>query len=364
MDNPFVFSGIVTGKKFCNRAREQDDLINYINASQNVLLFSNRRTGKTSLLHQVFSRLGKDIGRMYVDLYGTVTEQDFILSVMKNIGQLESRIDRLIKITREIFTSANISLSVDPVTGLPSLSPVFTAKSKNLMLDNVMALLDTYSKKKKTVVVLDEFQEIENYSKGDFEKKLRSIIQHHNNISYIFAGSKQHILDRMFHSTGKAFYRLAESYPLPEIDEISYLKWIRGNFGTKNTIPDSMILDIITICEKHPMYIQQFCYHLWEKKPSSGDVITEILSLIISRNENEFMSLWDNLTSNQRKALKLIAVNQGVDLYSAGSLSSVGFTSPSQVTKSIEALMTKEIISKNGKYVIQDVMFKQWLLRL
>jgi hypothetical protein len=33
----------------------------------------------------------------------------------------------------------------------------------------------------------------------------------------------------------------------------------------------------------------------------------------------------------------------------------------SLVTKALTTLMKKEIIVKNGKYIIQDIIFKKWL---
>ena len=232
------------------------------------------------------------------------------------------------------------------------------------MLENAMRLLEQYSKKNRMVVVFDEFQEIENYSKGEFEKRLRGIIQRHNKISYIFSGSRQHILSNMFNSKGKAFYKLAHSYPLPEIDEYEYIAWTKGLFKRHKDISEEIILDVVNLCEKHPMYIQQFLYHLWDSDLSARDIITQTLNLIIMRNENEFMILWDSLTLNQRKTLKLIALNDGNEIYSAESLKSVSLSTPSQVTKAIESLTNKEIILKNGKYKIQDIIFKHWIVRL
>ncbi|MBN2436631.1 MAG: ATP-binding protein [Spirochaetes bacterium] len=364
MINPFSFSGTVADQGFCNRKQEQKDIIDFIQNSENVLLHANRRMGKTSLIYKVFCRLDNDITKLYIDLYGTVSENDFIEALMKNAGQLESRSEKLLKTAKEIFTSSNVSLSIDPVTNLPSLTPVFGSSKNSMLLENAMLLLERYSGKKRMVIVFDEFQEIENYSGGEFEKRLRGFIQKHNRISYIFAGSRQHILASMFNSKGKAFYKLAHSYPLSEIEEDDYIKWIKGLFADKKKISDKLIIKVVNICERHPMYIQQFFYHLWEADLKSPEIIDQTLDLILLRNRNEYMNIWDSLTLNQRKTLKLIAANEGKDLYSADSLKSVSLTTPSQVTKTLQSLTQKDIIQKNGVYKIQDIMFKQWILRL
>jgi hypothetical protein len=70
----------------------------------------------------------------------------------------------------------------------------------------------------KLLVVFDEFQEIDKYTDLGFEKRLRSHIQVHKNIGYIFSGSQKHILTQMFNTTDRAFYQMAKSYPLKQIE--------------------------------------------------------------------------------------------------------------------------------------------------
>ncbi len=53
MENPFSYSDYVSGAAFCDRANEQKDLIYYAQNSQNVLVYSHRRMGKTSLILSV-----------------------------------------------------------------------------------------------------------------------------------------------------------------------------------------------------------------------------------------------------------------------------------------------------------------------
>ena len=55
MENPFSYSGIVTGEAFCNRESELSELGQLAKDSQNVLIYSHRKTGKSSLLFELFS---------------------------------------------------------------------------------------------------------------------------------------------------------------------------------------------------------------------------------------------------------------------------------------------------------------------
>jgi AAA+ ATPase superfamily predicted ATPase len=53
MDNPFTHSRVVTGDAFCNRQQELKDLAYYVQNNQPVLIYSHRRTGKTSLIFEL-----------------------------------------------------------------------------------------------------------------------------------------------------------------------------------------------------------------------------------------------------------------------------------------------------------------------
>ena len=121
MENPFSYSEYVTGDAFCNRDIEQKDLIYYAKNAQNVLLYSHRRMGKTSLVHQVMHRLKKakpKVNTVYIDLYGTLDENNFIDAVLTGLTQIESKLERILK----QLSGLKVSGSIDPVTNLPTLS--------------------------------------------------------------------------------------------------------------------------------------------------------------------------------------------------------------------------------------------------
>jgi hypothetical protein len=362
--NPFSYTQTVSGKAFCNRQRERRELRRYLQASQNVLLYSHRRQGKTSLIQQVFKSLENSrprIDTMLVNLYGTLTERDFIEAVFKGISQIESRTDHLMKLAGSFLKS--IRYSYDPITQSHTIFPDLGAADLKPALDGIMKVLAGYSEKRRLVVALDEFQEIAGYSKNSFEKQLRSHIQNHSNIGYVFSGSQTHLLLRMFNDYDRAFYRQAQSYPLGHIEASEFVTWAVGLFKEQGrTMPVAVVQDVVQRCEHHPMYVQQFLYHLWDAPRLDRAVVDRIEQQIIRRRRLEFINQWESLTQNQKKTLRLVALKDGRDLFSAASLQMVGLTRSSQVTRAIEALLEREVIEKNEHYHVQDILLKKWIL--
>ena len=367
MKNPFSYAGIVKGDAFCNRQAEQTELLRFIEGSQNVLLYSHRRYGKSSLIYQLFNRLQRQqppIDTLYVELYGTLSEKEFVSAILASLNQIESGLEKLVKWVRSALRTVKVGMSIDPITGFPGVSVSFDTGYDEAMLSNVLGLLGSFSEKRKLMVVFDEFQEIANYKQAGFEKRLRAIIQQHGNISYFFCGSQRHILTEIFTNRNRAFYKLAQSYPIDKIETRQYVPWARNLFlkaGQK--IETEIIEEIAARCENHPMYVQQFLFYLWEEKDTALSLATvdSIELKILQSSHNEFLNLWDSLTLNQKKTLKLIIHTGGKDMFYASALQAVDLYAGSQVTRSLSKLLGDDIVLKDKDCKIQDVIFKKWI---
>jgi hypothetical protein len=255
-------------------------------------------------------------------------------------------------ITQNAYTQNAYALSIKP-------------REKPEYLEKALNLLASYSSNQKLLVVFDEFQEVAKYSEQGFEKRLRKVIQGHRNISYIFSGSQKHILIEMFDRSKRALYKMACSYPLENIQIRDYTVWAQKLFKKKKVKVDKeIIIDIVKRCDYQPMYIQQFLFDLWRSPSVSLKVLAEIQKSIITRQKNQFIVLWDMLTQNQKKALRLLAETEGKSIYAAEQLQRVGFNSGSVLQRALLSLVGKEILSKNTTYQFQDAMLKNWVQSL
>ena len=360
-ENPFKFSGVVEKPAFCDREKEQKELGRYIGNSQNVLLYSHRRYGKSSLILQIFKDV-KGVKSIYVDLYGTTRVEEFVTALLRGISSVESQMNRLIKIMQEGIRSIGINFGIDPVTGSPTASPVFNKVAEDKTIDEVFAVLENLSQKAKMVVAFDEFQEVATYGGAAFEKRLRKSIQRHDNISYIFAGSQKHLITEMFKDRNRAFYKLATSYPLGRIETVHYVNWVKHLYQRANRqIDGKLIEDVVQRCENHPMYVQEFFFNVWMQERLSFGLLDKIEREIVGKRILEYANIWDSLTLNQKRALKLLAGTGGENIYAAENLGKYGFRTASQVSAALSKLEEDGIIDKNQKWKVHDPFFRKWL---
>jgi AAA+ ATPase superfamily predicted ATPase len=369
MNNPFVYSSTVEGESFCNRKQELRELTEFCLTGQNVLIYAHRRYGKTSLIKVLSNKLKKNKPRIktfYIDLYGTLDEKDFIEAIFSSFAQAETKIEKLANTMKMLFSSTKPKLSYNPDTGNIEVAASYNPEEKKLVFNEVIESLSKYSTKTKNLVVFDEFQEIGGYGDESIEKRLRKIIQHHKNICYIFMGSQRHMLEQMFTENSRALYKMAEPYPLARIASEHYSSWIKGLYRKYNkTVPTDEIIDeILSTCENHPLYVQQFFYFLWKESEITKTIIKHCETKILRRRFHEYANIWDKLTPNQKKACSLLCIFGGRNVYQINNLQRVGLKGSSQMKKALEYLVSNDYIYKNSLYRFSDVMFKKWIRQL
>jgi hypothetical protein len=136
-------------------------------------------------------------------------------------------------------------------------------------------------------------------------------------------------------------------------------------FKTGNLkIEENNLKQIVEQFENHPMYIQLFCFFLWKELKQNlwhEGIIDKIERSMIEQKHLEYQMLWNNLSINQKKTLKLVLLQSGQNLFSAKALVMGNIKTASIVTRCLKSLSEKEIIVKNGKYCIQDIFLKKWL---
>ncbi len=215
MKNPFVYGETVTGDNFCNRKQEISELVNDIKNGTNVIIFSPRRYGKTSLINQVLeSARQKGILSFYVDLYPAVNKQKFIEIYARAISTgLTGKTSRIVKKLKEYLPRIIPKVVMDD----QSVHFEFGFDHRGSLSPQVDDLLEAGKKaadqhNKNAVVVFDEFQEIANFDDQEIERKMRSVFQHHRNVCYIFMGSKTHLMRDIFNNLTDRFTKAESTF--------------------------------------------------------------------------------------------------------------------------------------------------------
>lgn len=370
MQNPFTI-GIARNEDFCDRRQELADLINYAKHGHNIVLYSPRRYGKSSLVTQVLRELEKEgILTVYVDLFLVSSEQDFISTfatgVLKGIGRgadprtLGNRVKNLFSRLVPVF-------EVTP-EGLGFFVKFDRGAQLELLLDDLMEGMYAYVKKKKlrACIALDEFQEVTELAESKkIEGILRSHIQSQKEIAYFYIGSRRRTLKDIFTDKGRPFYKSAFLYTLKEIPKEDFVLHIRKKFeeaGKK--CPPDIAGKIYDMVRGYPYYVQKLALLTWDitEKACNDDLVHAAYKLLLKMEAADFEGIWSGLTLVQKAVLKAIAREPTASPFAKEYLERYGLTIGG-AQKALKALLEKDVIEKDeeNRYRLTDPIMGAWL---
>ncbi|MFV0480509.1 MAG: AAA family ATPase [Campylobacteraceae bacterium] len=364
-NNPFYYGGAVEKEHFCNRENEIKELKKDINAGLDILIYAPRRFGKTSFVLKTLKEMQEQNTKyVFLDLMQISTIDEFINRYFNILAKsLEEPIDKVINFFKNVLNlRPNIAVTFDSDMK-PSFSLSLSSEDREKTLEDVLNIPLEFAKKNQNIVIVfDEFQEATTLN---LEAKLRSVIQHQNNkVSYIFMGSKKSLLHAMFLDKARPFYKSVKHFKIEEIKLESWERFITSKFNeTKKQINKKYIEDIFAITKGFAYYTQQFAHELWNNtnKKVDDEIFYNTLKIIVEREEDLFTLEFDNLTPNQKKALKIVVEKGGKMLYDEQYLAKYQIKSASFQT-ALQGLLQKDILDKNNKeYYFIDPLFEYWL---
>jgi AAA+ ATPase superfamily predicted ATPase len=374
MLNPFRYGGVVGRDAFCNRSTEIRDLTRAMRQGERLFVYSERRLGKTSLVRLAMEELsGPEYVPVYVDLWPTDGEESFINVTAKALTEaFETSTERMIQLAGSLFKRLLPVLTVDD-QGHPQIR--FEArelKEEALPLEEVLSAPARIADKRKcrVVMILDEFQRILEYKSDRIERTLRSVIQNQSDVSYIFLGSRKHLIQQMVLDSASPLYRAGGHYPLGPISANEWIPFIRERFERSDRrIGEPEIRFICDLTGGHPFYTQHLCHAAWELCAESEAVdektIESAVKLLLDRETYAYTALWESLTSAQRRTLiGLASEPHGAQLFGADFVRTYRLQSPSTVQSAVRALLDRDLVDReNGSFLILDRFFRLWIRR-
>ena len=364
--NPFHLSGYTSPDYFCDREEERGRISNSILSQRNITLISPRRMGKTGLiLHSFYDFLGnKDIIPVYFDVLGTTKLKEFTEAfgnaLLQSIGKTEGGLKKLLKQLVHLRPEINFN----PLNGEPKISlDIRNEKEAVSSLDTIFRLIA--SKNKYFAIAIDEFQQISEYPEKNIEAILRSQIQQSNNSSFIFSGSKKHMLVDMFSKPSRPFFSSTEMMFLKTIEEKRYRDFILRHFSAaRKEITDSAINMIFKVTRRHTFYTQFLCNRLFSLyKKVDLDHVEKMLITILLENEPIFANYLNLITTTQYTTLRAIAIDGEVKSPNSNEfLLRHSLGAASSVNQAINSLIDKEFVMReNGALLLQDKFFREWI---
>lgn len=369
--NPFVCQGYASPVYFCDREVETKTLLAHLKNGRNVTLISPRRIGKTGLIKNMFFYLKeeeKDAVCLYLDIFATKNLNDLVeqLGVMV-INDIVRKNTSFIEKTIAFFSALRPVLSMDPLTGEPSVSITVEPTQEEITMRSIFNYLNEIGKD--IYIAIDEFQQIAEYPESGTEALLRSYIQFAQHVHFIFSGSKQHLMAEIFGSPKHPFYQSTEMMGLKPLDSDIYYDFCQKFFAQKGgNLSKEVFAYIYHQFEGHTWYIQCIMNRLYEAESQVTDIVqvnAALLSILQGR-VSQFESMAQFFTENQFALLKAIAKASTVAQPTAGKfIQEHKLSGASSVKAALKILEEKELVYRKAEgYVVYDRFMDLWLKRV
>ena len=368
--NPFYTTNIIPAPFFCDRERETNNLALEIASGNNVLLMSPRRMGKTGLINHLFedSRIKKTYNTFFIDIYDTSTLRELTFRLGKEVYDKMSLWDKARGIGfLGVLQSLKGEFSVDPVSMSPRFAlSVGQINNPEATLDEILEYLNKQDKP--CIVAIDEFQQISDYEDNRVEAVLRTKIQRLNNIRFIFCGSERHLLNQMFLTKSRPFYRSTSSVVLDRIKKQKYIdfaKYLFKSYG--KDISDEAVSTIYDMVDGYTYYLQRTMSYTFsrtaETETQNVPGCMALLEQLIQTESSNFKSVLSLLSASQREVLYAIAMaGKAVNILSKSFVSKYHLGVPSSVQSAVRSLLKKQLISRSGDvYSIEDKFLELYL---
>ena len=277
MKNPFNYLQFAQGDLFYDRREILADLKSrFLSGQSNVVIYGPRRYGKSSLVAELAAQL-EALGFVCIsfDMVKLATAKLFAETYATRIYRRLAPVRSGVRQIANFFKGLRPMLTVgsDGEVGFsfdPTVSEIGPEE-----LSEVLDLPQQLAGDRRVLIVMDEFQEVEALMPNcGFERVMRSVIQNHHHVSYVFLGSRYHLLRRMFTDHGRPFYKSALTMLLgkPPVEEST--AFVVSRFASAGIgIADETARRLVDRIDNIPYYIQQLGFETFRIADEAGHAV-------------------------------------------------------------------------------------------
>ncbi|MCC8113484.1 MAG: ATP-binding protein [Bacteroidales bacterium] len=368
LENPFVVRGYMGPEYFCDREAETQSLLQALRSRRNVTLISPRRMGKSGLIHHVFDHVrnnSPEIYCFYLEIFSTHSLAEFIEVFANAVFQaFETKVEKFMKNIYSILSHCRPTITPDELTGLPTLSLDIQPGREVHTLNDIFSYL--ISSGKRIYIAIDEFQQIGEYPEKGVEALLRRYVEMANNVSFIFSGSKKHLMQQMFTMPERPFYQSTQTLSLTTIDQDEYRKFAQRHFAAAGqSLTDEAFDYIYDTVMGHTWYVQYWLSKAFDDGADTIDLPQAKLELatILGEEDDNFYNYTVMLTAAQKSLLIALAKERVVNSpYAVEFIKKYNLPSPSTIRSTLQTLINKEYVIENrGDFTVYNRFFMLWL---
>lgn len=287
---------------------------------------------------------------------------------------LQGPLERTIELVGRVAALLKPEMTIDPEGKLSvGLGASRVARGELPLLTDALDAIEALAKESdsEVVVILDEVQRVVVDHGIAAERQLRSTVQQHSRVGYVFAGSATRLLNEMTSQPNRPFYRLGARLFLDRIPRDEFAEFLRAGFlygGIE--CADGACEHLLDRAEEVPYNVQRLANETWEMVraggggPLSAEQVDAALERLVRREDPAYTQIWTTLRRNQQVALKIVIDERGERLLRADVVRKTGLSS-STLQDALRSLESMDFIRPESiggrRYRLVDPFMAAWL---
>lgn len=300
---------LALGPRFYGRETERqliEGLLHDQSQNTTIVLWGQKRIGKSSLLLELKHRSQEDFLPVFIDVQG--------VSDMPMTNFLDHVMHRITDVLRENVPELVADLTVPHLKRL--------RREPLTLFDSFLSFVQEHFQGHTLVLILDEFQCLWSLREAELTRAsvfshLRSSSQYGRGMHLVLSGGG--LLSQFKQQPDIAsLFNTAYDVRLDCLRSDAASKLIRDGLTKVGTITDEAVAYLLSVTAGHPFYLQLLCWHLYELMQQKESVFTErstsavVQEWVNKADSTRFQHLWESNTilSTQRNKLILSAIAQ------------------------------------------------------
>ena len=370
--NPFVTKGYAGNEYFCDRVRETRDIVSLLCNENNLALISPRRLGKTDLIRHCFAQpeIHENYYSFLIDIYATNSLRDFVnvfgRAIMEELKPRGRRVwEKFVGALQSLQSEISFDINGNPVWGIG----LGNMENPSVTLDEIFYYLEHADKP--CIVAIDEFQQITQYTDGqNIEAALRTHIQRCTQTTFLFAGSKRHLMSEIFSSPSRPFYQSVITMGLAPISLDKYRDFAIQKFRDYGKEVDAACVDEVYARFHGVTSCLQRVINVLFLRTESGerctvDMVDDAINYLLDLYSENYETQLSQMSERQRILFRAIAA-EGLakNITGAAFIKKYKLLSASSVSSAAKALLERDFVTnEKGTYSVYDQFFALWLAR-
>lgn len=365
---PFVTQQIAGGADFTDREREVGRVLDVMRTAGRLVVYGERRMGKSSLIMRAAERLQGNGGvALSADAWGTETLDQINNALYRALPRDWLVGDRLASLLRSLRSLA--ALSVDD-EGRPTLQLSGTGRDQDEArerlqrllkgIDRIAASVDT-----PVVVVIDEFQRFEDLEDASVGL-LRSLVQHTPNVAYIFSGSIVGLVSRLLSPSGP--FHAIERLEVGAMDPEHLVPWIEDKMEVDHVEVEagtgSRIWEMAGPVTEYVLRLAKVVYRRARQAGRAAvagpDLVEAAFQEVMADFSGSFELIWAHLSPSKKKVLRAVADGEQ-HLNARDVIQRYGLGASSVASYAINELRDGALLAPSKPYRISDPFLAGWI---